>query len=95
MQTPKEGNSGGAELMWRCWDLALAYVLCPCWSSCPGGAELFRVVIGDDVGTDKDSDKELDKVLSRRNRSLSKSIFKLKYKSVLYSLYSTVVYYGV
>jgi hypothetical protein len=81
--------------MRRCWDLALAYVLCPCWSSGPGGAELFGVVVGDDEGTDKDSDKELDKVLSRRNRSLSKSMFELMYKSVSYSLYSTVVYYGV
>jgi hypothetical protein len=53
VQTPKEENSGGAELTRRCWDLALAYVLCPCWSSCPGGAELFGVVVGDDEGTDR------------------------------------------
>jgi hypothetical protein len=95
VQTPKEENTGGAELTRRCWDLALAYVVCPCWSSGPRGVELFGVVVGDDEGTDKDSDKELDKVLSRRNKSLSKSIFELKYKSILYSVYSTGVYYGV
>jgi hypothetical protein len=63
------------------------YVLRPCWSLCPGGAELFGVVIGDNKRTDKDSDKEFDKVLSQRNKSLSKSIFELKYKSVSDSLY--------
>jgi hypothetical protein len=95
MQTPKEENSRGVELMRRCWDLALACVLCPCWSLCPRGAELFGVVVSDDERTDKNSDKKLDKVLSWRNKSLSKSIFELMYKSVSYSLYSTIVYYGV
>jgi hypothetical protein len=94
MQTSKEKNSGGEEVLRLGLSLYAMYAL-PCWSSGPRGVELFRVVIDNNEGTDKNSDKELNNVLSWRNKSLSKLIFKLKYKSVSYSLYSTVVYYRV